>query len=257
MKKIPIYTILIFLIALTSCHQRKKVIYLRNIATAKDSLSEYQSNKSIYKIQPGDILYVQLISLDDNINKIYNISDARSSLGYQQQSNLYLKGFSVRDSGYIDLPIIGKVKVVNKTISEAKDIIFNKAKKYLKTPNLIVKLISYKYTLLGEVRRPGSYYNYNDRLTIFEAIGNAGDITDYGNKKNVLIIRPTNNGEKFFRVDLTDINILKSQAYYLLPNDVIYIEPVKFKSFRLNSPNISLVLSSITTLILVLNYLNK
>ena len=110
---------------------------------------------------------------------------------------------------------------------------------------------------MGEVRRPGSYYNYNDRLTIFEAIGNAGDITDYGNKKNVLIIRPTNEGEKFFRVDLTDVNILKSEAYYLLPNDVIYIEPVRYKSFRLNAPNISLILSSVTTLVIVLNYLNK
>lgn len=249
--------ILISILFLSSCHQRKKVIYLRDIALAKDTVPEYKSVKNSYKIQPGDILYVQLISLDDNINKIYNLTDSRSFSGYQQQSNLYINGFSVRDSGFIDLPIIGKVNVVNKTIKEAKDIIYSKVKKYLKSPNLIVKLVSYKYTLLGEVHRPGSYYNYNDRLTIFEAIGNAGDISDYGNKKNVLVIRPTNNGEKFYRVDLTDINILNSDVYYLLPNDVVYVEPVRYKSFRLNAPNISLVLSSVTTMIIVLNYLNK
>ncbi len=221
-----------------------------------DSTTVYLSEKGSYKIQSGDILYVKINSIDNNINSIFNAGTGVNNT-WQSDLSVYINGYTVSDSGYVFIPIVGKVFVKGETIESAKKNVSTEINKYLKKTDVIVKLISFKYTVLGEVNKQGSYLNYNDRLTILEALGNAGDITDYGNKKRVLVIRPTIDGEKVFRIDLTDKNLLNSEAYYLLPNDVIYVEPVKFKSFRLNSPNISLVLSSVTTLILLLNFLNK
>lgn len=254
MRKQQILIILLFSILLSSCLQHKNVLYMRDIGI--DSTTVYLSEKGSYKIQSGDILYVKINSIDNNINSIFNAGTGVNNT-WQSDLSVYINGYTVSDSGYVFIPIVGKVFVKGETIESAKKNVSTEINKYLKKTDVIVKLISFKYTVLGEVNKQGSYLNYNDRLTILEALGNAGDITDYGNKKRVLVIRPTIDGEKVFRIDLTDKNLLNSEAYYLLPNDVIYVEPVKFKSFRLNSPNISLVLSSVTTLILLLNFLNK
>jgi polysaccharide export outer membrane protein len=108
---------------------------------------------------------------------------------------------------------------------------------------------------LGEVSRPGVYTNYNDNITILEALGMAGDITIYGNKRNILLLRPAKKGVETIRINLNDAKLLESSNFYMLPNDILYVEPVKTKAFRLNAPNISIILSTITTFILVLNFI--
>lgn len=142
-------------------------------------------------------------------------------------------------------------------MDEAITSIRQRADQYLKDATVIVKLISFKVSVIGEVNRPGTYNNYNNQLTVLEAISLAGDITDYGNRKEVLILRPSSGGTKTFRLDLTNKNILTSDGFFLLPNDIIYVEPIKTKSFRMNMSTISLAFTSISTLILVLNYINK
>ncbi len=254
MRKQQILIVLLFSILFTSCLQHKNVLYMRDIGV--DSTNVYLSEKSSYNIQSGDILYVKINSIDKDINAIYN-ANSNAYNSWQTNLSVYINGYTVSDSGYVYLPIVGKIFVKGETIESAKSIVSKEVDKYLKKTDIIVKLISFKYTVLGEVKKPGSYVNYNDRLTILEALGNSGDITDFGNKKKVLVIRPTIEGEQVFRVDLTDKSLIASEAYYLLPNDVIYVEPVKFKSFRINAPNISLILSSVTTIIILLNYLNK
>jgi polysaccharide biosynthesis/export protein len=140
-------------------------------------------------------------------------------------------------------------------MDEAINAIRQRADRYLKDATVIVKLISFKISVIGEVNRPGTYNNFNNQLTVLEAISMAGDITDYGNRKMVLVLRPAADGTSTFRLDLTNSEILSSDGFFLLPNDIVYVEPIRNKSFRINMPAISLVFSSISTLILILNYI--
>ena len=121
------------------------------------------------------------------------------------------------------------------------------------------KLLSFKYTVIGEVKAPGSYINYNNYLTVIEAIGRAGGVGDFGNRNRILVVRPIDKGTKTYRLNLQDKNILSSEAYFLLPNDVVIVEPMNQKIFNLNIPTISFVISTFTATIsmtlLLFNYL--
>ena len=136
--------------------------------------------------------------------------------------------------------------------------------KFVKSyPNSTVecKLLSFKFTVIGEIKAPGTYINYNNYLTVLEAIGRAGGIGDFGRRDRILVVRPTEGGTKTFRLNLHDKNILTSEAYFLLPNDVVIIEPESKKIFNLNVPTFSFVLttvtSAITTTLLLINFLGK
>ena len=166
-------------------------------------------------------------------------------------------GYTVSDSGTITLPILGDIYVVGSTIEEVKESIKTRASGYLKDAVVIVKLLSFKFTVIGEVNRPGTYKNFNNQLTVLDAIGMAGDITDYGNRNKILVVRPTYSGSKTYRIDVQRKDLLKSEGFFLLPNDIVIVEPIKSKPFQLNIPTMTLVLTSISTLILVLNFMNK
>jgi polysaccharide export outer membrane protein len=174
---------------------------------------------------------------------------------FQNETSLFINGYTVSDSGNIEIPVLGKIPVAGKTMDEAISSITQRANHYLKDATVIVKLISFKVSVIGEVNRPGTYNNFNNQLTVLEAVSMAGDITDYGNRRHILVLRPTATGTKTFRLDLTNPKILTSDGFFLLPNDIVYVEPIKNKSFRLNMPTISLAFSSVSTLILILNYL--
>jgi polysaccharide export outer membrane protein len=111
-------------------------------------------------------------------------------------------------------------------------------------------------TVLGEVSRPGSYTNFNNQLTVLEAIGMAGNVTDFGNRTRVMVVRPTPEGTKTYRINLQDKDLLTSDAYFLLPNDIVIVEPMKIKPFQVNIPTMALFLSGISTLILVISFLS-
>lgn len=245
------YLISVLLIVLSSCTSNKRLTYLRESSNNEEFKTS--ANNFIYKIQPKDILYIQINSLNKEVSELFNVNGFSNVASYNDQF-LYLHSFSVNDSGFVSLPILGQIKVIDLTIDEAHIEIQNKINEYLKDATVIVKLISYRISILGEVKAPGHYILYQNNINIFEALSKAGDITDYGNKKNVLLLRPYNNTYKSIRLDLTDKNVLSSEYISLLPNDIIYVEPAKLKAFRLNSPNISIILSSISTLILVLSF---
>jgi polysaccharide export outer membrane protein len=241
----------------TSCTSHRQLVYLRNV----DSLSTenfYPKNRPEYRLQTRDILYVKIYSLNEEMSSLINqtIGSYQQNL-FQNETSLFINGYTVSDSGNIEIPILGKVEVAGKTMDEAIASIRNKADHYLKDATVIVKLISFKISVIGEVSRPGSYNNFNSQLTVLEAISMAGDITDYGNRKSILVLRPTSNGTRSFRLDLTNKSILSSDGFFLLPGDIVYVEPIRNKTFRLNMPTFSLAFTSITTLILILNYLNK
>ncbi len=247
---------LIVLLLSISCTTQKKTIYLQGSGKS-DSSSVFNNQFAAYKIHVGDLLYIKIISLNKDINSLFNFDDGATSTYTFNENSMYYKGYTVSDDGNVEVPVLGKVKATGLSLDELQGNIQQLVDTMLKDAKVIVKYGGFKFTVLGEVKRPGLFYYYNNRLTIFDAIGEAGDLTDLGNRENILVVRPTQNGSTAFRLNLLDKNILQNPNFYLSPNDVVYIEPVKIKNWRLNAPNISIIISSITTTILVINFIFK
>jgi polysaccharide export outer membrane protein len=245
------------LVAISSCTTHRQLVYLKNVDSTSTE-NYYPKNRPEYKIQTRDIMYVKIYSLNEEMSSMINqtIGSYQQNL-FQNETSLFINGYAVSDSGNIEIPVLGRIRVAGKTMDEATNTIRQRADQYLKDATIIVKLISFKFSVIGEVNRPGTYNNFNNQLTVLEAVSMAGDITDYGNRKQVLVLRPTSDGTKTFRLDLTNRSILTSDGFFLLPNDIVYVEPIKSKTFRINLPTISLAFTSISTLILVLNYIHK
>jgi polysaccharide export outer membrane protein len=256
MKKhyLPVFAIIIA-IFFGACTSQKKLMYLSNLDTT--SVQQFfPMERPDYRIQYQDILYVNITTLNAEMNELLNPGTQRLAYtAYRDESTIYIYGYTVSDSGTITLPILGNIEVYGFTVAEIRDKIQKRAIEYLKDAVVNVKLISFKFTVIGEVNRPGTYNNYNNQLTVLEAIGMAGDITDFGNRKKVLVVRPTKEGTHTFRINVQDKNLLQSEGYFLLPNDIVIVEPIKSKPFQLNIPTLSLFLSSVSTLILVLSFI--
>lgn len=262
MKRVtPILTLAILLA--TGCTSQKKLSYLNNLP---ETGGEETFTMAIpdYKIQPRDILYITVKAMlpDGTINDF--LVSARNSGGIytsQGESGGYLYGYDVNSEGNIVLPAVGSIKVGGLTLEETRTLLQSSADKVFKNSTIECKLLSFKFTVIGEVRAPGTYINYNNYLTVLEAIGRAGGIDDYGRRDNILVVRPTGGGTKTFTLNLQDKKLLSSEAYFLLPNDVIIIEPEPKKIFNLNLPTFSFIFttvtSAITTTLLLINYLGK
>lgn len=258
MKKWYFVTLIISLFIFSSCVTVKQVKYL-NDAGNNNAGETNQQAVSYYKIQTGDQLYVKILSLDDKSANFFNADAA--DFQNVNETKLYLTSYEVNDSGYIQLPLAGKINVKNLTIEEARVKVQQVVDEYLNQATVIVKLTSFRLTILGEVARPGKFIVLSTQINIFEALGNAGDITDYGNKQRVLLIRQTTNGSQTIYINLKDKAILSSPNYYLQPNDILYIEPLPEKSFGARSFTFSNILATLTTafsalstMIVFLNY---
>ncbi len=215
-------------------------------------------NPSPYTLKPGDVLYVQILTQDPAVSSLFNnrgFSSTSSVNLFSSDASFYLYGYSVSDSGNIRLPVLGKIRVGGQTLSQAQDLIQAETDKQLNDALAVVKLLNYKITVLGEVNRPGVYTNFKDNISIFEGLAMAGDLTNYAERNKIILVRQTPDGVKTLRVNLQDKNIINSEAFYLVPNDMIIAEPRKGKIFSMNSPNISIYLSIISTTLLLLNYL--
>jgi polysaccharide export outer membrane protein len=211
-----------------------------------------------YRLKGGDILFIQLITHSPEISQAFNNPTGVQFIGSgRDESSLYLSGYTVEEDGNIRLPFLGDAHIKGLTMDEARKVIQERTESMYKNAMVIVKLASFKITIIGEVRRPGNFRNYNDNLNIFEAIANAGDISENGDRRNVLVVRPTVEGTKTYRLNLNDKSVLTSDAFYLLPNDVVIVEPLGNKIFQMNVPYITLGFSTLSTLILLYNFITR
>jgi polysaccharide export outer membrane protein len=168
-----------------------------------------------------------------------------------------LISYPVSDSGYVTLPFIERIKVDGLTLEKARQKIERSMNKYLNDVSVTVRFVGNRITILGEVRNQGEYPFYDEKITIFQALGFAGGIADFGNKEAVTIIREINNKFTYKTVDLTSRNIVESDYYYLLPNDIIVVDPIKSKYRYLRDYTLfSTVFSSISTLLAILYFFN-
>ena len=246
---------LVFLAAilLSSCVPMKKIRYLQDASKDQEPKSEF-SNKTDtveYRVHKGDNLYIKVNSLEDKNNYF----DAPGGINnYYTEAAIYLNSYTVNDSGYVEFPLIGKVLVDNLTIEEIQIELQKKVNEYIKNTVVMVKLANFRISMIGEFNHPGKYVAYQDKINLFEAIALAGDMTDFARKNYVLLIRQSDSGVKTKRLNLNDNSLLESEFYYLMPNDMVYVEPLRGKQFAFSEFPYVLILTTITTTILLLDY---
>ncbi len=231
----------------TSCVNSKQIKYFQ--ATNQDTTT-IKTNESEYTIQPLDLLYIKVNSLNEKTRQFFDPRD-KDNGGLENEQSLYLKGFEVGINGYLKLPYIDSLLVLGKTLSEVKNLISEKLKEYIDDAVVNIRLISFKVCVFGEVQNPGTLSFYNTRVTIFDAVA-AAKPTNFANLKNVIITRLHSNGElKIERIDLTKQDITKSDYYYLKPHDQIYFEPLKVKQYGFTNAPYSLIISAVSLAIII------
>ncbi len=224
---------LTMVLVLGSCGSTKNVAYFQNA----DSIS-YAASKMLYeaKIMPKDELTITVITTDPQAAMPFNLSVSQTigTSGQLSTSSGSLQGYLVDNNGNIEFPIIGSLHVGGLTKSQAENLIKGKVKPYLaerENPIVTVRMASYRVVVTGEVTKPSVISVPQEKMSIIEALAQAGDLTIYGKRENVLLIREDATGQKStHRLNLNDANIINSPYYYLQQNDIIYVEPNKVKA---------------------------
>jgi polysaccharide export outer membrane protein len=205
-----------------------------------------------YRLKPNDELYIQISSLDDATTNVFSGSSQQFlTTGTMQPFGASLLSYTVDKEGSVLLPVIGKIMVKDKTISQVSEMLKVSLTNILSQPIVSVKLVNRFVSVLGEVNKPGHYSYTQDKLTVFDAIGLAGDVDDYGNRKEVVLLRNENGKNLRINIDLTKSDILTSEYYYVRPNDIVYIMPLRKKFWGLKEFPYSIIISSITAAILL------
>ncbi len=255
--KIRFLSLALILLGFLSCKSSKELIYLNDLADGQKTEPLTEKIPEIL-IKKGDMLYISVKSSNPDINTLFNPEEgslAQASTSYQKfttPSGAYLYGFEVNPTGEVILPIIGNVKVIGVTQQKAQELVQEKANIFLKEGIVKLKLLNFKVTILGEVRNPGVYYNYNNTFTILEAMAMANGNTDYSNLNKVMIVRPGEKGNTSYLLDLSTKNSYLSDAFFLQPNDYIFVQPGKYKTLQLNAQLFSLMFSSLSLLLTAL-----
>ena len=243
------------LFGLGSCVTQQKLPYLQGGGYSTQAAVAVSNARPAYKLQAGDVLNVRVQSVQPVLSDIFNVPPSQSMVT-SDPGTLYLTGYLVDENGNITLPTVGRVKVAGLSMDQTQSLLQQKVAAYVRDANVLVKLLSFKITVLGEVRQPGRYFIYNPQATVLEGLGLAGDLTEFGNRENVKLIRQTAKGSEVVLLNLTDAKLLQSPYYYLLPNDALYVEPLKARTSRGNANNLGIVFAGISAVVLLFSFLN-
>ncbi len=256
--------LIIFLLSViaTSCIPNKDLVYFQGDPSAKNSVHKLLNEP--YKLQVNDILDIRIKSSDEKLVAMFSKSEQQTNQTAQVTAgSLYFTSYTIDRHGNIRMPYIGEMNVLGYTEREVIEKIEKEFAVFFKNPDDIfvtVKLAGIRFTVIGEVTNPGTLVLFQNQVNIVEAIANAGDITITGNRKKVTIIRKGVEGTKKLNLDLTDINAFDSEMFYIQSNDIVYIEPLKQKSWgtgTTGSQTFSTIISALslvtTTILLVRN----
>lgn len=216
--------IMIIIFSLMSCASKKKLYYFQGSETTLNEVYKYTPT-----LKPDDLLVITISALDLESTLPFNqqnpYNSTTSSSENMTSTNPRLKTYLIDENGEIDFPVLGKLKLGGLTRSQAMDFMREKLRVYIKEPSVNIHISNFRITVLGEVSKPGTYTLSNEKITILEALGLAGDLTIYGKRKDIIVIRDMNGNKTFTHVDLTTNEIFRSPVYYLSQNDVIYVHP--------------------------------
>ena len=244
-----------FVFLLSSCASKKQLTYLGDVSSWDKSKINFTNFKNL--IQIGDILKIDVQSIVPEAALVYNMSLKSSSV--QNIELLRLEGYLVDNFGHINFPIIGKIKVTNLSSSmlEEKLTVLLLDGKHLKNPSVKVRRVNSKFTVLGEVRNPGTFSFFDEQISLFQALGYAGDLTVDGKRNDISLVREENGFRTVYKIELTKSDLLNKSIYQIKNNDVIIVNPsyskVKSAGF-IGSPgsiaSIASILLSITLIII-------
>lgn len=224
---------------LTGCVSTKQLSYFQSASTGLDSGlvgDRYQPT-----IQPGDVLSVQVSSLNPEATVFFNpyaafaVAERGAPATVNSTQPLApANGYLVDNAGAIELPMLGKMVVTGQTTIQLRDKLRDRLREYLKEPTVNVRNLNFRISVMGEVARPSLFTVPNEQITLLEALSLAGDVTIYGRRDNVLVIREENGQRTFTRLDLTRRDLFNSPSYYLHPNDLVYVEPGRARAIMAN-----------------------
>lgn len=242
---IPLTFVIFLAIAATSCVPTKRLSYFNDI----DQIEEPIANPKIQKaIAPFDRLYIKVLSIDPQTSQIFNTTEEIRNT----YSGSNLIGYQVDELGNINFPFVGKINLGNLTVSEASTKIENALKEYVANTSVVVKFVDNQVSVLGEVERQGSFTFTQDKINIYEALALGGGLTRYGNRHKVIVVRQVGDKIMHFKLNLSNSDIAAKDFYYILPNDVVIVEPLNYVSTSYSNYTYSSFLSSVTTLIAIL-----
>ncbi len=250
--KISIYTyyILFFVLFFSSCITTNDLEY---ISSNQQEISNSNINIQEYRLKEGDLLSVQISTTTPQQHDFFNKEQTSNSQLMIQ--NPYLYGYLIKPDGYLDLPSFGKVKAEGFTIRELENIIKQIAVSYFEQPVVKINIINFEITILGEVNNPGTYRIVDPAVNVLYALSLAGDMTRFGNRKNVKIIRADNNIQNIYYLDLSKQEVLNDPAFMLNSHDIIYVAPLEKQFYAINdiTKAVSLLMSTITIYLLLNN----
>lgn len=243
---------ILVIITATSCASRESIVYFQDKPIEEGQLTS-EPTQLTYK--PDDILTINVSALDPDTVRPFNLpvvsnntTDLRSAQGALQQQS-----YLVDHHGNIEFPVLGTIKIEGLTRTELTTLLVDRIKVMANNPIVNVRLANFTITVIGEVSSPGTFTMQDERVTLIEALGYANDLTIFGKRDNVKLIREVNGKKKFANIDLTSINVVNSPLYYLQQNDVIYVEQnnAKIRSSTYNQNN-GVLISAIGTLTTIL-----
>ncbi len=242
-----------------SCRSYKEVTMLADVDKAA-VLESMPSPMSNYKLREKDNLFVSIVTSNAEQNRIYNPAQAGTpptvNNNYEGEINRKIYGYEVDAAGNINLPLLGSFAVSGKSVREAEDMILAKAKTLFKDVTTKVRLLNFKVTVVGEVKRPGVFFNNEADFTVLDAIGRAEGITEYALIDEVLVLRPLSNGrQETFVMNLTNRSALRNNGFYLLPNDTVIIKPGKNKNKQMNTQQQNWIIPAISAVLVFINFL--
>ena len=236
---------LILLLTMFSCKPKENMVYMEK----EKNIAESKINQAVFygtHIQSGDVLEIKVTAFDENAVRPFNLYSMNNSSSPGQLSGqtaqLAPQVYLVDNEGFIYFPVIGKLYIKGMTLAQLRADLEKRLLTYLAEPLVSIKQLNFNVTVLGEVKNPGQHTSASDKITILQALGLAGDMTDFGNRTNVKLIREIDGVSKTFTIDFTNKNITNSPYYYMQQNDVLYVEPdiIKKKSANID-PNRSLI----------------
>lgn len=249
MKLAKVFFALAIMGLFASCVGKRTMNYLHDSSLSNTS-KLFPNRKFEYRIQVNDVFSIRVLGLDDENARLFNVETVNAGLALNDAS-LYVNGFSVDKAGNVQLPSVGKVKLQGLTVGEAQDLLQRKINEYFANATVILKLVSFRVSVLGEVERPGTYFVYNNQITLLEALAQAGGPSVMGDKRHVTLMRQSDQGTQALYLDLGKAEVMSSEYYYLLPNDVVYVPSLGARPQRMNLDLLTILFGAISAAALV------
>ena len=233
-------------LTLASCVGRKNINYLNDPSLTPGASKLFENQKFEYRIQVNDVLSIRVLGLQDEQHRQFNV-EAQQGSTMISDAGLFVNGFSVDKNGQIQLPQAGKMKVQGLTVGEAQELVQKKIAEYFPFATVILKMVNWRVSVLGNISRPGAYMVYSNQITILDALAMAGGPNEFADKGHVTLLRQSDRGVQALYVDLSTTEVLRSEYYYLLPNDIVYVPAMRARSSRLNLEVFSILLATLST----------